>query len=63
MQLSEYLKGLKRRKKDDIIPGTGELSDKPCPLCRREKYKMFKCCGQPYDMLVCNPCNYKEVIS
>ena len=62
-KLAEYLNSLKRRSKSDIIPGTGELSGKRCPLCQREMYKMFKCCGQPHDMLVCNHCDYKEVVS
>ncbi len=61
MNVMDYIKG--RRTKADPIPGTGKQSDKPCPLCDKPMFLKYKCCGQPHDMLVCNPCDYKEVVS
>jgi len=62
-KLAEYVNSLKRRSKADNIPGTGRQTDQPCPACGKPLYLKFKCCGQPNDMLVCNPCGYKEVVS
>ncbi len=61
MSWMDHIKG--KRTTDDPIPGTGKQSDKLCPLYNKPLFLKYKCCGQPYDMLVCNPCGYKEVIS
>lgn len=60
MNLKEYLKGLKRRTKDDDIPGTLlRVLDEKCPLCERNLKLMKACCGSPYGLKECRACNYK----
>jgi hypothetical protein len=48
MNMTEYLKGLRRSSKLDDIPGTVEAYlDEICPACKK-KMKLFKpCCGNP----------------
>lgn len=62
MNLSEYLKGLKRRNKDDDIPGTVEAYlDRLCPNCGKGLKQMKPCCGSPNGYIQCRGnCGYKE---
>ena len=62
MNLAEYVKGLKRRTKNDYMPGQGVMSDKPCPLCGLLMFRLHPCCGQPNPILNCNKCSYKQII-
>lgn len=60
MSWTDYIK--RKGTTDDIIPGTGEVTDEPCPLCGRLTFKMRPCCSSKYWTIECNPCGYKKVL-
>ena len=60
--LNNYLKGLKRKSKNDIIPGTGSISEETCPLCDRQLHLLSPCCASKYWTLECKPCGYKRIL-
>ena len=59
MNMTEYLKGLRRSSKSDDIPGTViSYLDEICPVCKK-KMKLYKpCCGSPKGHKGC-VCGYK----
>ena len=61
--ITDYLRTLKRRSKQDDIPGTteGEV-EKPCPVCGRKMRKYKPCCNSKEGYIGCMPCNWKEPV-
>jgi predicted RNA-binding Zn-ribbon protein involved in translation (DUF1610 family) len=61
-ELTEYLRGLKRRSKQDDIPGSVEAYlEEPCPSCGRAMKLYKKCCGNPNGYKGCK-CGFKYVL-
>jgi hypothetical protein len=62
MDINEYLKGLKKSKKSDDIPGTVEsYTDKPCPLCGNKLKIMKPCCSSKFRTEECI-CGWKSYL-
>jgi len=63
MQVSDYMKQMKRGSKSDDIPGTvAEYLDEKCLACGK-KLRLYKpCCGSPLGYKGC-VCGYKINLS
>jgi hypothetical protein len=61
VDLVEYMKGLKRSKRTDDIPGTVEkiLEEEICPSCKKSLRIYKPCCGSPKGYKGCAACGYK----
>ncbi len=63
MDLTQYLKDLKRASKSDDIPGSVEAYlEELCPNCGKKLKLYKKCCGNPNGYVGCN-CGYKVIAS
>ena len=59
MNVSDYMKQMKKGSKKDDIPGTVEkYLDEICPACGKNLKLMKPCCGSPYGIKEC-PCGWK----
>ena len=59
MNISDYMKQMKRGSKKDDIPGTvQEYLDEPCPACGKKLKLMKPCCGSPHGTKEC-VCGWK----
>lgn len=62
--LTNYLKSLNRRTKDDDLPGSVlKVLDEPCPLCGRNMKLYRPCCGAPNGTKECKRCDYKVIVT
>jgi predicted RNA-binding Zn-ribbon protein involved in translation (DUF1610 family) len=63
MDLTAYLKGLKKTSKQDDIPGTvEEYLEEPCPACGKKLKIMKPCCSSKQRTKVCSSCGWKAVL-
>ena len=59
MNVTDYMKQMKRRSKADDIPGTvKEYLDTECPACGKKLKRYKPCCGSKYGYDGC-VCEYK----
>jgi len=62
MQVSDYMKQMKKVSKKDDLPGTVEGTlDEKCPNCGKNMKLYKKCCGSPNGYRGCN-CGYKIML-